>query len=269
MEENHMFEEKESIWRKKGFYVSVCTLLLGILAVGTISYRQSHRPQENNLMAGIATEVPEATTRPTDAGEQQLAQTNAQAAKNTFTEKEAATESPEATPKKKKRRKDRTASKTVTPVQTPKAVSANTNVIQHSFDEERGLLWPVKGDVVLKYSMNNTIYFKTLAQYRCNPGVVIAAEEGTKVKSAADCRVLKIEQSDELGTVVTTEIGNDYTITYGQLDNLSVNKGDELKEGDVIGTVAKPTKYYTEEGSNLYFQVNEGEETVDPMLLLR
>ena len=56
---------------------------------------------------------------------------------------------------------------------------------------------------------------------------------------------------------------------YGQLDNISVNKGDELKEGDVIGTIAKPTKYFSEEGSNLYFQVNEGKETVDPLLLLR
>lgn len=123
--------------------------------------------------------------------------------------------------------------------------------------------------MILKYSMNNTVYFKTLAQYKCNPGIVISAKKGTNVKAAADCRVTKIEKDDELGTVVTTDIGSDFTVAYGQLDNISVNKGDELKEGDVIGTIAKPTKYFSEEGSNLYFQVNEGKETVDPLLLLR
>ena len=84
-----------------------------------------------------------------------------------------------------------------------------------------------------------------------------------------DCQITTIKQDDELGTVVTTDIGDNYTVSYGQLDNVSVNKGDVLKEGDVIGTVAKPTKYYTEEGSNLFFQVENGKETVDPMLLLR
>ena len=98
---------------------------------------------------------------------------------------------------------------------------------------------------------------------------MISAKKGTNVKAAADCRVTKIEKDDELGTVVTTDIGSDFTVAYGQLDNISVNKGDELKEGDVIGTIAKPTKYFSEEGSNLYFQVNEGKETVDPLLLLR
>ena len=41
------------------------------------------------------------------------------------------------------------------------------------------------------------------------------------------------------------------------------------REGYVIGTIAKPTKYYTEEGSNLFFQIKNGKDTVDPMLLLR
>jgi hypothetical protein len=42
-----------------------------------------------------------------------------------------------------------------------------------------------------------------------------------------------------------------------------------VKEGKSIGAVAKPTKYYTVEGSNLYFMVMENDKTVDPMLLLR
>ena len=274
-----MFEEKESFWKKKGFYVSACVLLVAIMAVGVIYSRQVDTKGEDKLLANIATEVPEATATPSKE-EKEVKQANAGVSQNivkkpenqTSSDKEQdITKKPEE--KKETQKKEEVPNKDTTEkkkdsTQT-KAVTATANHINYSFDVEKGLLWPVKGDVILKYSITNTIYFKTLAQYKCNPGIVISAKEGSKVKSAANCRVTKIEKSDELGLVVTTDIGSGYTVSYGQLDNISVNKGDELKEGDVIGTIAAPTKYYSEEGSNLYFQVNEGKETVDPLLLLR
>ncbi len=69
--------------------------------------------------------------------------------------------------------------------------------------------------------------------------------------------------------MVTVDIGSGYTLTYGQLKDISVKEGQTIKEGDTIGKVAKPTKYYSEEGSNLYFQVMEKDKSVDPLLLLR
>ena len=148
------------------------------------------------------------------------------------------------------------------------AVMSETG-IKNKFDMDKGLLWPVSGDVILKFSMSNTVYFKTLAQYKCNPAVIIASEEGTKVKEAAGGTVTKVTHSDELGNMVTVDIGSGYTLTYGQLKDISVKEGQTVKEGDTIGKVAKPTKYYSEEGSNLYFQVMEKDKSVDPLLLLR
>lgn len=273
-----MFEEKESFWKKKGFYISACALLIAIMAVGVVYYRQTTPDSENDLLANIATEMPEVTKTPviTDKPLDETVQTNANISKNVLN-KNSETESAE----KEQKTKDALENKKVTQKKEERerteasdkkreeAVTASTSLVKHSFNEEKGLLWPVKGDVVLKYSMSNTIYFKTLAQYKCNPGIVISAKEGTNVKAAADCTVTKVEKDEELGTVVTTDIGNSYTVLYGQLDNISVNKGDVLKEGDVLGTVAAPTKYFTEEGSNLYFQVKQGKETIDPLLLLR
>lgn len=284
-----MFEEKESFWRKKGFYLSACTLLVAIMAVGAIYYSRSGKKESNSkLMADIATEVPDVSAKVTatpDAG-REAEQANAGVSKDTSAKENMLASANHGTTKSNETRKDTKANKNTksntkketksTPASSKaqqdkqsKAITASANQIKHSFDEEAGLLWPVQGDVILKYSITNTVYFKTLAQYKCNPGIAIAAKEGTNVKAAADCRVTKIEKDDELGTVVTTDIGDNFTVTYGQLDNLSVNKGDELKEGDVIGTVAKPTKYYSVEGSNLFLQVNQGKETVDPLLLLR
>ena len=48
-----------------------------------------------------------------------------------------------------------------------------------------------------------------------------------------------------------------------------VKKGDEIKEGQLLGNVAAPTKYFSEEGSNLYFAVEKDGNPVDPMLLIQ
>ena len=40
------------------------------------------------------------------------------------------------------------------------------------------------------------------------------------------------------------------------------------QSGKGVGNVAAPTKYFSEEGSNLFFQVKENDKAVDPLLLL-
>ena len=155
----------------------------------------------------------------------------------------------------------------------PKSVSVMSNsksvLASLSFDEESGLSWPVSGNVVLPYSDSKTIYFPTLASYRCNPAIAIGVEEGTNVKSAAKGVVTKIFENEETGLTLEMSIGGDYSLTYGQLKGLTVKKGDVVKEGQVIGSIAKPSKYYVLEGSNLYFKVTQKDKTVNPMYLLK
>lgn len=140
-----------------------------------------------------------------------------------------------------------------------------------SFSEDDSLMWPVMGNVIMNYSMDHTIYFATLMQYKCNPAIIIDAEVGTEVKAAATGVVTNIEMNnEETGITVTMDIGDGYSVVYGQLsDDMSLEVGDLVKAGEVIATVSKPTKYYSVEGSNLYFMVKEGDKTINPMLLLR
>lgn len=141
-----------------------------------------------------------------------------------------------------------------------------------SFDiNNDNLLWPVDGNVILNYSMDHTIYHPTLMLYKCNPAIILDAEVGTEVKAAAKSVVTSIEWNEETGHTVTTAIGDGYSLVYGQLDeeSLRVKVGDALNEGEIIGKIANPTKYYTVEGSNLYFKVlKDDNTTVNPMLLL-
>jgi murein DD-endopeptidase MepM/ murein hydrolase activator NlpD len=141
-----------------------------------------------------------------------------------------------------------------------------------SFKADDGLLWPVSGNVLMNYSMEHTIYFATLMQYKCNPAIIIDAEVGTEVKAATDGIVSAIdENNEETGYTITMNIGDGFNVIYGQLDkeSTSLKVGDKVSEGDVIGIIDEPTKYYTVEGSNLYFEVTENDTTVNPMLYLR
>lgn len=115
-----------------------------------------------------------------------------------------------------------------------KTVSTMSNDNSLKFDAEKGMIWPVgsgEKDIILKFSNSNTVYFKTLAQYKVNPAVVIAAKADEKVKAAAAGIVKSIKTSDETGTTVTVDIGNGYEAIYGQLKNLNVKNGQKIAKG--------------------------------------
>lgn len=131
------------------------------------------------------------------------------------------------------------------------------------------LLWPIAGNVILDYSMDKSVYFSTLNQYKYNPAVIIQGSQDASVMCAAQGKVTSIETLDETGTTVTMDIGDGYELVYGQLKELTVKEGDYRKAGETIGYVSEPTKYYAQEGYNVYFEVRKDGESVDPMLLLQ
>lgn len=137
-----------------------------------------------------------------------------------------------------------------------------------TFGETDTLTWPVVGSVVLDYSMDGSIYFPTLNQYKYNPALVIGSDVGAQVVAAAKGVVETIAIDEETGTTVTMDIGNGYELTYGQLMELTVSEGDVVEEGALIGYVSEPTKYYCVEGSNLFFEMTQDGAPVDPVLYL-
>lgn len=145
------------------------------------------------------------------------------------------------------------------------AAAATAAAAQTSFfDESQTLSWPLTGDILLDYSMSTTTYFKTLDQYKCNPGLLITADVNTEVHCAFGGTVESITNDAEYGQMVTIDMGNDFKAVYGQLKDICVLEGDTVPKGSIIGTVAEPTKYYTEEGSHLYFELSKDDIPADP-----
>ncbi len=133
-----------------------------------------------------------------------------------------------------------------------------------AFSSDQGLVRPVSGDILIPYSMDRTVYFTTLDQYKYNPATVYRVEEGTQVMACAEGRVASVFRNEEIGQAVTLDLGNGYQVVYGQLQALNVAEGDYVNPGQIIGSVAAPTIYYSLEGSNLYFLLEQDGAALDP-----
>lgn len=112
--------------------------------------------------------------------------------------------------------------------------------------------------------MDSTVYFSTLDQYRYNPAIIFSAQTGMDVYAAAAGKVVAVKEDSRLGKMVVMDIGDGYQAVYGQLSDITVMEGNVIPQGTVIGKVANPTRYYTLEGPNLYFQVTQNSIPVDP-----
>lgn len=133
-----------------------------------------------------------------------------------------------------------------------------------SFSEEDGLIRPVNGEILMFYSMDKSIYFATLDQYKYNPAVVFSAAQGADVIACADAKVVDIFSNEEIGNAVTLDLGDGYQATYGQLEEIAVSEGASVNVGDKLGIIAAPTIYYSAEGSNLYFALTKDGVPANP-----
>lgn len=233
----------------------------------------------NNAKADMAGETPVTTP---DAGETEKQNTEENNTGNTGTsgeenaaatgttsentEQSESTEQPENT-------EQPTATEQPADTETPADEDAETTASGAvlptlDFNEGTVLNMPAVGQTVIPYSMDGTVYFPTLDQYRYSPAVVIAAETHAPVVAAANSQVVSIEENAVTGTTVTMDMGNGFQAVYGQLTDLAVTPGQIVESGTIIGTVNDPTKYYTKEGSNLYFAMTKDGTPLDPALYL-
>ncbi len=272
-----MKQEKFSkVLKTKGFYLSLLTGVLAVAAICFVYFSTSSKDNSNNL-----TDLNKQTQQ--QSANDNKANTPGEDGKNTVV-KNTASPSPQANQNSAKNDskgsdnvvKDNEVTKDPDEVAKGEddndavaAVKQDTGKSKLSFDQEDELAWPVTGNVVIPYDMEHGVLFATLGQYKCNDSIVISSKEGTKVKNAVKGKVVDISKNEETGLTLTMDIGSGYTITYGQLKDLKVEKGDMLNAGEVIGVIAKPTKYYVVEGANLYFKVMQDDVPVNPMYMLK
>lgn len=133
------------------------------------------------------------------------------------------------------------------------------------FSDTSKMAWPVMGNIILDYSMDSTIYFPTLDQYKCNPAIIIQCEVSNPVDAPANAKVLAVSSNEEIGNYVVLDLGNEYTAICGQLKDIQVAKDEYVSKGNLLGYVSEPTKYYSIEGNNVYFELKYQNQPIDAL----
>jgi len=152
-------------------------------------------------------------------------------------------------------------------------VTAHDNILAdpvfNVFAGNTDMGWPVRGDIVMDFSMDSLIHDVTLNQFRTNDKISIQAHVGTQVRAASDGVVRSVEHDRRLGNTVVIEHGNGWFTTYSQLqDHILVAVGDVVIKDQVIGGVGVPSIFYTLLGSHLSFGVVRDDVAVNPLLVL-
>ena len=97
-------------------------------------------------------------------------------------------------------------------------------------------------------------------------GIDIAAKKGTKIKSSATGIVTMAEPDlYYTGGTIIMDHGHGISTIYSHLETLKVKVGDEVLQGDIIGTVGSTGR---STGPHLDFRVNWFQTRLDPMSVL-
>lgn len=131
------------------------------------------------------------------------------------------------------------------------------------------LTWPVRGEVLTGYTVEALAYDVTMGDWRTHSGLDIAAAVGSEVRAPAAGVVLEVRQDAMLGTTVVMDHGGGLTTVCANLAATpTVQEGDSVLLGDVIGSVGDTAIAESALASHLHFSVLRDGESVDPMELL-
>lgn len=149
---------------------------------------------------------------------------------------------------------------------TSKTQSARTEYdkkLAAEFSKNKGNLpWPADGPVVDRFGQKYHPVYKNL-KLPPNNGVDIALAKGTKVRAVFDGVVKQIVVMPGYNKCILVQHGNFFTF-YCKLESTSVKAGDEVKTGDLLGTVDVINDQIL-----LHFQVWQGNKPQNPEHWLR
>lgn len=124
---------------------------------------------------------------------------------------------------------------------------------------------PLDGTTVTVFSTTELLYDETMADWRTHSGIDIQAAEGDSVKTAANGKVVKVEDDELMGTTVVIEHAGGYSTQYSCLQkDPPVTVGQEVAAGDVIGQVGSTASAETEMGAHLHFSASKDGKVIDP-----
>ena len=131
-------------------------------------------------------------------------------------------------------------------------------------------LFLVEGEIAKNHSGGELVKYEALGEWRTHDGIDIACEVGSEIKAAADGKITAVNTDPLWGTVVEIlHEGNIVTIYSGLAPETAVKAGDEIKAGEVIGTLGETNLAEVDKDSHLHFAMKENGKFIDPLTKIK
>ncbi len=118
---------------------------------------------------------------------------------------------------------------------------------------------PVTGPTILPFGWQ---YSTTMGDWRFHSGVDIQAAEGTPVRAVLPGKVTKVDDSFELGLYCTIDNGGGVKTVYGSLKTCAVQAGQQVKQGDTIGSAGTSAVTEAALGPHVHLEIRDAEQAL-------
>lgn len=130
-------------------------------------------------------------------------------------------------------------------------------------------VWPISGASIADYSAEQLSYNVTTRDWRTHEGVDLSAAAGEQVKAACAGTVTAVYDDEYLGTTVVLMHADGYSTQYSNLAAMpTVNAGDSVRAGDVIGAVGATALLEIGEQPHLHFAAYQNGQCIDPSVFV-
>lgn len=126
-------------------------------------------------------------------------------------------------------------------------------------------IMPVENATEIGSYTEQMVFNSTLKRFSSHLAIDFFAPEGTNVLAVYDGTIESVNTEFLTGTTVVIDHGDGLKTVYNSLtDGESVTVGQQVKAGDVIGTVSATNRQEYSDGAHLHFQVTENGNVIDP-----
>ena len=88
---------------------------------------------------------------------------------------------------------------------------------------------------------------------------------GDPIRATADGKIIDASYTPDLGNSVTIQHSHGFLTRYGHLRSIRVKKGQQVAQGQVVGTLGNTGK---STGPHLHYEVHLGTSVIDPLRFL-
>ena len=155
-----------------------------------------------------------------------------------------------------------------TKVETNSNANVQNNVVETK--KEIAFVKPTEGDIICEYAKENLIYSETLKEWITHTAIDIKADKTSVIKASADGIVKSIVNDPRYGLTVVIEHDDGYETVYANLLTAEfVVAGEEVTQGQTIGTVGNTASFESSMECHLHFELIKDGEYLDPAIYLK